>query len=88
MAVFSERVFSENDFEAVLATDCCYDYGINTSEAVEKIATDQKYYHKCSLCLYFATQTKISSTTVKEVGYQDTFGVAKKTADVAQKKKQ
>ena len=53
MAVFREKVFSENDFEAVLASYCCYDYGINTSEAVEKIATDQKYYDKCSLCVLF-----------------------------------
>ena len=32
----------ENDFEAILTTFCCYDFGANTSEAVQKIATDQK----------------------------------------------
>ena len=48
---FCERLLSENDFEAVLATFCCYDYGANASEAVQKIATDQKDYHKCSFVL-------------------------------------
>ena len=43
-----EELLSENDFEAVLATFCCYGYGANASEAVQKIATDQKGYHKCS----------------------------------------
>ena len=33
---FCEELLSENDFEAVLATFCCYDYGANTSEAVQK----------------------------------------------------
>ena len=27
MAAFSEEFLSENDFEAVLATFCCYEYG-------------------------------------------------------------
>ena len=36
----------QNNFEAVLATCCCYDYGANASKAVQKIATDQKDYHK------------------------------------------
>ena len=48
---FCEEFLSENDFEAVLATFCCYDYGANASEAVLKIATDQKDYHKCSSCV-------------------------------------
>ena len=30
---FYEEVIRENDFEAVLATFCCYDYGANASEA-------------------------------------------------------
>ena len=33
---------SEDDFEAVLAAFCCYDHGARASEAVQKIATDQK----------------------------------------------
>ena len=51
MAAFSETCFDKNDFETVLATFYCYDYGANASEAAEKIATDQKHYHKCSLCV-------------------------------------
>ena len=46
-----EELLSENIFEAVLATFCCYDYGACASEAVPKIATDQKDHHKCSLCV-------------------------------------
>ena len=36
---FCEEVLSENDFEAVLANFFCYDYGANTSGAVQKINT-------------------------------------------------
>ena len=36
-----EEFLSENDFEAVLATFCCYDYGANASEAVQKTAIDK-----------------------------------------------
>ena len=43
-----EELLSENDFKAVLGTFCCYDYGANASESVQKIATDQKDHHKCS----------------------------------------
>ena len=43
-----EELLSENDFEALLTTFCCYGYGSKASEAVQKIATDQKDYHKCS----------------------------------------
>ena len=49
--VFCEELLGENDFDAVLATFCCYDYGANASEAVQKIATDQKEYRKCSSCV-------------------------------------
>ena len=48
---FCEELFSGNDSEAVFATFCCYDYGVNASEAVQKIATDFKDYHKCSSCV-------------------------------------
>ena len=37
MAVFSEEFLSENDSEAVLVTFCCYDCGVNASQAVKKI---------------------------------------------------
>ena len=36
---FCEELLSENDFEAVLANFCCYGYGANASEAVQKIST-------------------------------------------------
>ena len=45
---FCAELFRKNDFQVVLATFCCYDCGANASEAVQKIATDQKGYHKCS----------------------------------------
>ena len=48
---FWDELLSENDFEAVLATFCCYDHGAKASEVVQKIATDQKEYRKCSSCV-------------------------------------
>ena len=38
------------DFEAILANFYCRDYGANFSEAVQKIAADQKDHHKSSSC--------------------------------------
>ena len=82
---FCEVLLYENDFEAVLATFCCYEYGANASEAVQKIATDQKDYHKYSSCIIACLIAKIYQwITVKK----DISGVAKKTAEVAQKKEQ
>ena len=49
MISFSEEFLSENDFEAVLVTLCCYSYDANASEAVENITTDPNDYRKCSL---------------------------------------
>ena len=46
-----EELLRENEFEAVLATLCCYDYGTNASDAVQKIPTDKKDYRKCSSCV-------------------------------------
>ena len=48
---FCEELLSDNDIEAVLATFCCYDHGVKASEAVQKIATDQKEYRKCFSCV-------------------------------------
>ena len=47
---FGEELHSENDFKAVLGTFCSYDHGVRTSEAVQKIASDQIEYWKCYLC--------------------------------------
>ena len=46
-----EELLSENNIEAVLATFCCYDHGAKVFEAVQKIATDQEEYLKCSSCV-------------------------------------
>ena len=51
MAAFRDEFLSENDFETVLTTFWCYDYGVNASEAIEKITADQRDYHRCSLCV-------------------------------------
>ena len=48
---FCEAFLSENDFETVLVTLCCYDHGAKASGPVQIITTDQKEYHKCSLCI-------------------------------------
>ena len=40
--IFLEELLSENDFEAVLVTFCCYEHGARASEVVDKIATGQK----------------------------------------------
>ena len=37
--IFCEELLSENDFEAALVNFCCYDYGTNASESVQKIST-------------------------------------------------
>ena len=55
---FCEELPIENDFEAVLAYFCC-DHGANASEAVQKIATDQKDYRKCSSCVIVCCIAKI-----------------------------
>ena len=35
---FCEELLSENDFDAVLVNFCCYKYGANASEAVQKVS--------------------------------------------------
>ena len=42
MAAFSKDFLSEDDFEAVLSTFCCYNHSENFSDAMENIATDQE----------------------------------------------
>ena len=53
MVVFSEDFFSGYEFEAVLVIFHSYDCGANSSETVEKIATNGKSLSngKCSLCV-------------------------------------
>ena len=67
---FCEGLLSENDFEVVLTTFFYYDYGANVSEAVQRITTDQKGYHKCSSFVIVCWIAKMyQSITVKKVGY-------------------
>ena len=62
-----EEWLSENDFEAILATFCCYEYSANASEEVQKITTDQKGYSKCSSCVIVCWIAKTcQSVTVKK----------------------
>ena len=48
---FCEELLSESDFEVVLTTFCCRDHGIKASDVVQRIATDQREYRKCSSCI-------------------------------------
>ena len=74
MAAFSENFHNENDFEDDLSTFYCYDYekngySANGSEAVENIATDQKDYHKCSLCVIVCYIAAYRQYHLKKIGY-------------------
>ena len=68
---FCEKLLSVNDLEAILATFCCYGYGYDASEAVQKIATDHEEYHQCSSCVIVCWITNIyqSITVPKKIGY-------------------
>ena len=48
MTAYSENFLCCNGFDAVLAIFRSYRFD---SKAVEKIDTDEKGYHKCSLCV-------------------------------------
>ena len=65
---FCEELYKGNEFKAVLALFCYYDYGANASEAVQKIATDQKEYHKCSSCIIICWIAKMH-LSINKVGY-------------------
>ena len=56
---FWEELLNKNNFEAVLATFCYYDNGAKDSEVIQKIATDQKEYRKCSSCVTICCIAKI-----------------------------
>ena len=80
---------SKNNFEAVSATLCCYNYGAKAYEEVQKISKDQTKYRKCCLCVIICWKVKIylSINNWKMDGYRDTFHEAE-AAEVAQKKEQ
>ena len=57
MAASSEDcIFFGDDFDGFLAIFRSYRYGANASEAVGKIAADEKY-HKCSLYVIICIAT-------------------------------
>ena len=58
---FCEKLLSENDFEAVLANFCCYDYGANASDTVQKISTRALELYANSLKFYSYTYEKTYS---------------------------
>ena len=64
-ASFCEELLSENDFEAVLATFCCYDYGVNTSEALQK----KKIKKKCSSCVIVSWIAKMDQPITVKKGW-------------------
>ena len=70
--------------EAILAFFCCYDHGAKASKAVQKIATDQKEYPKCSSCVIICWIVKIYLS----INNSEKWLVAKKTVEVAEKKEQ
>ena len=45
---YCEELLSEREFGVILATFCCCDHRTKASEAVQRIATDQKESRKCS----------------------------------------
>ena len=66
---FCEELLNENDFDAVLAIFCRYDYGANAFEAVQQIAANQKDYHKCSSCVVVCWTVKICNSEKRLVTY-------------------
>ena len=55
---FREELFSENDFEPVLATFCCCEHGTNASEAFRRSLQMKKTVTNALRVLQFAEQTK------------------------------
>ena len=68
-----QELISENEMEAVLASFCCYDYGANASKAAEKIATNEKDHHKCSLCVIVCWIVKIYQSIKEKKGWLITY---------------
>ena len=50
MATYSEDILYGDDFDVFKAIFRSYGFGTNTSEAVEKTATNKKDNHKYSFC--------------------------------------
>ena len=87
------QLLSENDFEAVLVTFCCYDdYGSNVSGGSSEDRYRSKRLSQMLLVHYGLLNSQNISINNSEKDWlltcQDTSGVAKKAAEVAEKKEQ
>ena len=80
---FCEELLSKNDFETGLTTFCCFDHGVKASEAVQKIATDQKEYCRCIWWMAKIYPSVSDSEKWLVAMYKDTIDVTKKPAEVA-----
>ena len=63
---YENIVIRNGKMGTVLTTFCCYGYGTNASEAVQKTAKAQKDYHKCSSCYGLLNSQKNQSIIVKK----------------------
>ena len=57
MAAYSEDFLCGDDFDAVITIFCSHDCYANASKVLVKIATDEKDYHKCFLCVIVCVAT-------------------------------
>ena len=51
MLTFVRNMSVKMTLKLFLATFCFYDHGDKAPKAVQKMAIDQKEYHKCSSCV-------------------------------------
>ena len=65
---FYEELLSKNNFETVLSTFCCYDHAAKASEAVQKIATDQKTIANAPRVLLFPQEPKYTYQWITNCG--------------------
>ena len=86
---FSGELISENDFEAILATFCCYDYMVPTLLRKFRRCCRSKRLSQMPLACYSLLNSQnipISNSEKRLV--TNTSDVAQKVAVVAQKKEQ
>ena len=66
MSSLSEDLLSENDIEAVLAAECCYDYVLTLQRRLKKSLQIKKIITNPPWVL---SQILISSIIAKKIGY-------------------
>ena len=69
MTAFSEDFLSEDDFEAVLATFGCYDYGASASEHRLHRYRSKRSSQMLLVCYSLLHSRSISSIAIEQVGY-------------------